>query len=94
VLHFRDVLGAATGLKSSKSLMPLNVFSKDNELVIQGLDDSDTGSRLLVYDTQGQLLQQAIVTQAPEMRLPVSLSEGIYILRLQGKRVFTLKFRN
>jgi hypothetical protein len=93
VLHFRDVLGAATGLKSLKSLMPLSVFSKDNELVIQGLEDCDTGSQLLVYDMQGQLLQQAIVTQTPEMRLPVSLSEGVYILRLQGKRVFTLKFR-
>jgi hypothetical protein len=92
VLHFKDVLGAATDLKS-KALKPLSVLSRNNELIIQGLDDTDTGSQLLVYDTQGQLLQQAIVTQAPEMRLPLSLSEGVYILRLQGKRVFTIKFR-
>jgi hypothetical protein len=90
-VHFQPM--AATTLEALKPLTPLKVYCTGNEIIVTGLVDDDAGSRLLIYDAQGQLLHQATVTQAPEMRLPVSLSEGVYIFRLQGKRVFTLKFR-
>jgi hypothetical protein len=93
ILHFRDVLGMATGLESSKSFKSLSILSRNNELVVQGLEDIDTGSQLQIYDMQGRLLKQATVTQIPEMQLSLSLSEGVYIARLQGKRSITLKFR-
>jgi hypothetical protein len=92
ILHFRDVLGAATGLDALAPLSAIRIYSTGDGVIIQGLETSDSGSQLQIYDTRGLLLHQSPVTRTPEMRLPVSLSEGVYIFRLQGSRSFTVKF--
>jgi hypothetical protein len=85
-----------TGLESLKSLTSLKspkIYYADGRVVIKGLTSEDAGARLLIYDIQGQLLQQETVTQTPEMSIAAPQTEGVYIFRLEGQRVFTLKFR-
>jgi hypothetical protein len=79
-------------LGTVEALEAVSVYCSNDEIIVKGLDDDDAGSRLLIYDTQGQLLLQTAVTQSSEMRLRIPLADGIYIFRMEGKRVFTLKF--
>jgi hypothetical protein len=85
----------ATGVgDEGVSSAPLpRIVNVGNEIIIKGLSDDDAGSRLQITDLQGRLLRQATVVQSPEMRLPAPSADGIYIFRMEGKRILTLKFR-
>jgi hypothetical protein len=61
--------------------------------VIKGLNNNDLGSRLTVTDMQGRTLLSTEVQNAPELRVPFTASEGVYIVQLKGARNLTLKFK-
>jgi hypothetical protein len=71
----------------------LQGYYSHGELVIKGLMETDLKSTLRIFDTQGRSLSAHPVTQTPEMHLPLSLREGVYIAKLQGTRSITIKFR-
>ncbi|MDR1335378.1 MAG: hypothetical protein LBK22_00940, partial [Tannerella sp.] len=91
IVRFQNLAG--TDLRDFRDTGDFKVFLCDDRLIVRGLTSDDIGAHLLVYDTQGQLLQQTPVTQDPEMDMAAPSVEGIYIFRLEGKRVITLKFR-
>jgi hypothetical protein len=71
----------------------LQCYYFQNELVIKGLKASDLNATFYVYDIQGRILKKEIITQAPEMRVSIQLTDGIYLGKLQGSRTLTIKFR-
>jgi hypothetical protein len=83
---------AATDLEELSNT-PLRIYYAAGQIAVKGLNVEDAGSRIQIVDVQGQLLQQATVTQTPEMYITAPLAEGVYIFRLEGKRVVTLKFK-
>jgi hypothetical protein len=92
IVHFQP--SATTGVKEVVQTTPLpRIICIGNEIIISGLVEDDSGARLQITDLQGRTLLQSTVTQIPEMRLPAPLATGIYIFRMEGKRVFTLKYR-
>jgi hypothetical protein len=91
VVRFQNLVG--TDLKDFRDFGDIRVFVLGDRLIVRGLSSDDIGARLAIYDVQGQLLQQTPVTQSPEMDMAAPSTEGIYIFRLEGKRVITLKFR-
>jgi hypothetical protein len=83
---------APTGLEKIADSF-LQCYYGHNELVVKGLGKEDLNSSLFVIDMQGRVLQKVAVTSVPEMRIPVGLSEGVYLARLQGARSITVKFQ-
>jgi hypothetical protein len=88
LVHFNN---APTGIDEVSENF-LQGYYSNGELVIKGLLESDKGETIFVVDTQGRILTKAIVTQTPELHIPVSLVDGVYIAKLQGKRTVTVKF--
>jgi hypothetical protein len=89
IVHFSN---APTALEEVEDTF-LQGYYFQNELVIKGLKEKDINSTISIVDLQGRILQRATVTQAPEMHIPVNLSDGVYLAKLQGERTITVKFR-
>jgi hypothetical protein len=70
----------------------LQAYYSRGELVIKGLLESDRGETVFITDTQGRILKKEQINQVPEMHIPVSFVNGVYIAKLQGKRTATVKF--
>lgn len=66
----------------------------NNELVIGNLYEQDINSLISITDMSGRIIRKATVTAYPEMRIPVTLAEGVYIAKLSGKRNAAVKFTN
>jgi hypothetical protein len=71
----------------------LQCYYSEGELVVKGLKPGDLHSRIAIVDMQGRILQLVGVSQTPEMRIPLRITDGIYIAKLEGNRNLTLKFR-
>ncbi|MDR2854392.1 MAG: T9SS type A sorting domain-containing protein [Prevotellaceae bacterium] len=69
----------------------LQCYYHAGDLVMKGLLESDLGGVISIFDVQGRLLKKEIITNAPEMHLPLSLTDGVYLAKLQGKRNVTVK---
>jgi hypothetical protein len=89
VVHFMNLPTEIENLSGNF----LQGYYANNELIIKGLRDDDLNASFFVVDLQGRMMKQMTVTQTPEMHIPLQLSEGIYIAKLQGKRTITIKFR-
>jgi hypothetical protein len=99
ILHFRDVLGAASGIDPVQSRLIASlpkIIHAGNEITVSGLQKTDAGSRITITDIQGRiLLSETLPANVGETgkaiyRLP--LSTGIYVASLSGSRSLTLKF--
>jgi hypothetical protein len=101
ILHFRDVLGATTGIGDgivqTRLIASLpKITHAGNEITVTGLQKTDAGSRIAITDIQGRILLSEVLpanvgeTGKAAYRLP--LSSGIYVATLSGSRSLTLKF--
>jgi hypothetical protein len=71
----------------------LQCYYNGGNLVLKGLLESDLGSSIFITDISGRILEEEFISQTPEAHIPVgSLSDGIYLAKLQGKRSITVKF--
>jgi hypothetical protein len=71
----------------------LQCYYDRGTLVVKGLADRDLGSSIFVVDMQGRIVKQEIVSLTPEVHIPLQLSDGLYLIRLQGNRNVTVKFK-
>jgi hypothetical protein len=89
VVHFTAY--APTGINETDNFF--TGYYSNGEIVIKGLNSNDLGSHLTVTDMQGRTLLVTEVNNAPELRVPFTASEGVYIVQLKGARNLTLKFK-
>jgi hypothetical protein len=66
-------------------------YSRD-EIVVKGLKTSDHGAKIFISDMQGRILRQTTVDREPELRIPIQIKDGVYIVHLNGNRNVTVKF--
>ena len=71
----------------------LTCFYSNGEIVIKGLNVKDLHSNISILDMQGRIILSTKVKDSSELRLPFAASEGVYIVKLQGERNLTLKFK-
>jgi hypothetical protein len=97
VLHFKDMLGVVTNAARALHATPLpGIAYVANEVLINGLQKEDAGSRIVITDIQGRILLNETLpmnvgeTGKANYRLP--LSSGIYVASLSGNRSLTTKF--
>ncbi len=88
VVHF---LRANTSFESVQDNF-LQCIYNNGEIILKGLLNEDMGSILSVTDMQGRVLVREKVLESPEMRISVTLPDGVYITHLQGARSLTVKF--
>ncbi len=69
----------------------LQVSYSDGTLRVNGLTANEKGSNLILFNTQGINLLSKVIDQAPTSEIPVSLSPGIYIVKISGKNNYTSK---
>ena len=70
----------------------LSCYYSNGELVIKGLQEQDINSLVSIVDMSGRIIQKTIIVNYPEMRIPVNISNGVYVAKITGKRSATLKF--
>ena len=71
----------------------LTCYYSNGEVVIKGLNRQDLDSMISIMDMQGRILLSTDVKDSSELRLPFASTEGVYIVKLQGERSLTLKFK-
>lgn len=90
ILHLKK---SPLEMKSIEKDSFLQANYSNNHIIIKGLMPEDLNSRLYIVDTQGKILYKEEILQYPEMEINISLSDGIYIVKLEGNRILTLKFK-
>ena len=70
----------------------ISCYYNQGKLVIKGLQAQDLNSSVSIMDMNGRLIQKNAIDSYPEMNIPVSISEGVYIARISGNRYATIKF--
>lgn len=75
----------ATSLNDFTSAIRL--YYSTNQIRISGLEASDLGGLLKIYDAQGRQLISTIINSYPAKSIPVGhISAGVYMVQITGKR--------
>ncbi len=92
IVHFAPT--AATGIDDFGSGSNIQLYYSENQIHLSGLIPADLHSKVQVYDMQGRLVLSASVEGYPTVSIPANLSKGIYVARIMGKRISSVKFIN
>ncbi|MCE5174317.1 MAG: T9SS type A sorting domain-containing protein [Bacteroidales bacterium] len=66
----------------------------NKQIVVKGLDSEELGSSVYIIDMQGKIQQRQTINKIPETTIDHAyLVDGLYIVRIEGKRSVTLKLR-
>lgn len=80
VLHFSPT---GTDLIDTEMAASLSAYYEGGVITLQGLQDSDSGNSVYLYNIQGQLIHKDRVANIPVMQVHKALASGIYILRVE-----------
>jgi hypothetical protein len=69
----------------------INVRYIPGSIIIDGLNNEDINSDIILYDTQGRLIYKDKVKDSPQTIISKILPKGIYVLKLSGNRQITVK---
>jgi hypothetical protein len=64
---------------------------RSGSIIINGLNQDDIGSNLMLYDLQGWLLYKSKIIMEPQMVIAKNLPTGVYILKVSGDRQSSIK---
>ena len=70
----------------------VSAFCKDGYLYLNGLTSAALGSRLLIYNTAGLLLQETEIDSYPNYNTSVSVPSGVYVAKIMGEQPAIIKF--
>jgi hypothetical protein len=86
-------IGDATRINDMKLTENSRIIVKyqSEAIIINGLNQSDAGSDIMLYDLQGRLISKNKVTGESQMILPQNMQKGIYLLRISGNRQVSKK---
>jgi hypothetical protein len=80
ILHFSEM---ANGISNMESPCISIVYAND-VLNINGINQDYAGNTVFVSDMQGRLLLHQKIGSSPEMKIPLYLNTGTYIVKLTG----------
>jgi len=89
--RFTVYFKSPTGLDSVETAQ-ISAFCKDGYLYLNGLTSTTLGSRLLIYNTAGLLLQETEIDSYPNYNTSVSVPSGVYVARIMGEQPTIIKF--
>ena len=81
-----------TGINTPTVNTGIYAYYGQGQLIINRLTEEDKGSHLKVYSTSGTLIKEAEIDSYPGYTLPLSLSHGVYIAKIEGSRSTVIKF--
>ena len=89
VLHFKDEISVGV----DENVIPNSITSyyANEILTVSGLNNSDMGSVISIFDLQGREMKQVEVDDI-KMIINVSLPQGTYIVKVTGNRLYQNKF--
>jgi len=86
VLHFTS---SSTGIDNpSEGSLSCHYNKLRQEILIRGIEEADAQSILTIYDIQGRKIMNGLVGNGI---IPFTISEGVYIVKITGKRGLTAK---
>lgn len=90
ILHFANV---PTAIDNPDQIASLFAYYKDGVLSVSGFSPIDEGSLLSVLDLQGRMVKSVPVSLNGSnlFTTPLPVQQGVYILKVTGKRTYTTK---
>jgi len=70
----------------------ISCYYHNRELVVKGLQPQDENSIVNVIDMSGRVILKTAISNHPEMRIPLHITDGVYVAKITGKRCVTMKF--
>lgn len=61
-----------------------NVYYRDNNLTVTGLQTENMGDIVTIYDLSGRMVMQSTLRNVPTEQIPVTLAKGAYMVRFSG----------
>jgi glycerophosphoryl diester phosphodiesterase len=80
-----------TPVDNMKQIKITAKYNKSGSIILDGLNQKDVGSNLMLYDLQGCLLYKSKINMYPQMVIAKNLPVGIYVLRVSGDRQSSIK---